>query len=81
LVPGDRTGICVFSERGYPIAIHGFENLGQGRSTTPGITQIVMTLKIQGKGGSFGPPLDHVEHGTADHRIAGELVTLFETPE
>jgi hypothetical protein len=52
LVPGDCAGLCVSSERGDPIATHGFENLGQGRSTTPGLTQIVTTLKIQGQGRS-----------------------------
>ena len=40
------------SERGDSIAPHGLENLGHGRSTTPGLTQIVTTLKIQGQGGA-----------------------------
>jgi hypothetical protein len=58
------------SERGDPIATHGFENLGQGRSTTPGPTQIVMTLNIQGQGGSLGPAFDHVKQVAShlDHR-------------
>ena len=36
-----------------------------------------VTARGVGKGGSLGPPLDHVEHVAADHRIAGELVALF----
>jgi hypothetical protein len=34
-----------------------------------------------GQGGSFGPPLDHIKHITAYHRVAGELAALFEGPE
>jgi hypothetical protein len=33
-----------------------------------------------GEAGSFGPPLDHVKHVTANHRIARELVAPFEGP-
>jgi hypothetical protein len=37
-----------------------------------------MTAGGVGQGGSLRPPLDHVKHVTAYHRIAGELVALFE---
>jgi hypothetical protein len=60
LGPRRLCGPLRLSERGDPIATHGFENLGQGRSATPGLTQIVTTPKIQGEGGTPGPPLDHV---------------------
>jgi hypothetical protein len=40
-----------------------------------------MTAGGVGEAGSFGPPLDHAKHVTANHRIAGELVALFEAPK
>src|SRR5713101_9727990 len=46
----------------------------------PGRSECMATGGV-GKGGCFGPPLDHVQHVAADHRIAGELVALFEAPE
>jgi len=49
-------------------------------SGNPGRSECMAAGGI-GKGGCFGPPLYHVKHVTADHRIAGELVALFEAPE
>ena len=49
-------------------------------SRNPGRAKSVAAGGV-GKGGCFGPPLYHVKHVTPYHRIAGELVALFETPK
>jgi hypothetical protein len=42
--------------------VHFHATSGRDGLDTPGLTQIVGKLKIQGQGGGFGPALSHVEH-------------------
>ena len=40
-----------------------------------------MTAGGVGQAGGFGPPLDHVKHVAARHRISGQFVSFFKAPK